>query len=596
MPRRDDRRDRRPGRFSSSGHTEHRPTRAARGFEVPPLQAPPMPQAPPPPAPQALPMPQAPPAANPAEDFSRPTYHHIRPSNQTEALPMLPPAEALTQQLPSDPARPQGSHYTAAYPSDGYSPTTEPADAPPPGYPPPAALPPGTVPAPSSPQSISVTKVMFHRTKYLSIVVKDRVRSASEADGARESGLTALLWNQVMAQAADAMITVALAGTIFFAATGDAQRGNVLQYLLITMAPFALVAPIIGPTLDRLQHGRRYAMAGTAIGRALLALVMASHFTNYLVLLPAALGSLVLSKAYAVVRGSAAPRLVPNDMTLVTANSRLSIFGLGATALGGGFLATFLKLTGSYQWGLRIAAIAFAATAFYAIKLPRSVDSEVPAPRHPGEPNRPQRTTKVPSSVRLREWASRGFGQEVLTSLQASGSLRGMAGFLTLFLAFYIQQTASGFDAVFDLALFALAAGGGSFVGTAAGARLRLGRPEATILICALAAAASCIVTVVLFGTTLAIICSAIVGAANALAKLSLDAVIQRDVVESLRSSAFGRSETFLQLAWVFGAALAVILPAGRGRTDLSVATVILTLVVTAIALHDRAVKRSPSH
>lgn len=590
MPRRDDRSDRRPGRFSSSGHTEHRPTRAPRGSDAPHPKVPPL-------APPTLPTaPPAMPVAPPVEDFSRPTYHHIappaqppldqRPSDRTEALPVLPPPAAWTLQLPPGPAPYQGPQPTAAYPTVGY-----PSAVPPAAPQMPAPLAPPT-PPPMAPQ-ISVTKVMLDRTKYLSIVAKDRVRSASEADGARESGLTALLWNQVMSLAADAMITVALAGTIFFAATGDAQRGNVLQYLLITMAPFALVAPIIGPLLDKLQHGRRFAMAGTAIGRALLALVMASHFTNYLVLLPAALGSLVLSKAYSVLRGSAAPRLVPADMTLVTANSRLSIFGLGATAIGGGFLAMFLRLTGSYQWGLRLTAIAFAITAFYAIKLPRSVDSDVRAPRHPGEPNRPQRTDKLPSSARLREWASRGFGQEVLTSLQASSALRGMAGFLTLFLAFYIQQTASGFDAVFDLALFALAAGGGSFVGTAAGARIKLGQPEATILICALAAAASCIVTVFLFGTTLAIICSAIVGAANALGKLSLDAVIQRDVVESLRSSAFGRSETFLQLAWVFGAALAVMLPAGRGRLDLSVATVILTLVVGAIALHDRAVKRT---
>jgi phosphatidylglycerophosphate synthase len=148
---------------------------------------------------------------------------------------------------------------------------------------------------------------------------------------------------------------------------------------------------------------------------------------------------------------------------------------------------------------------------------------------------------------------------------------------------------------VLDLALFAAAAGGGSFIGTAIGARMKITAPETIVLICAVGAAASCIVTVVLFGTTLAIICSAICGVGNALGKLALDAVIQRDVPETLRSSAFGRSETFLQLAWVFGAALAVVLPAGRGRIDLSVATVVLTVVVTGIALHDRAVKRGTS-
>ena len=50
-------------------------------------------------------------------------------------------------------------------------------------------------------------------------------------------------------------------------------------------------------------------MAGTAIGRGILALIMAGHPTELLVLYPCALGSLVLSKAYAVVRAAAAPRL-----------------------------------------------------------------------------------------------------------------------------------------------------------------------------------------------------------------------------------------------------------------------------------------------
>ena len=48
---------------------------------------------------------------------------------------------------------------------------------------------------------------------------------------------------------------------------------------------------------------------------------------------------------------------------------------------------------------------------------------------------------------------------------------------------------------------------------------------------------------------------------ANALSKIALDSLIQRDVVETLRSSAFARSETFLQLAWVVGAAIGVVLP-----------------------------------
>jgi hypothetical protein len=93
---------------------------------------------------------------------------------------------------------------------------------------------------------LSVTRAVVGRSNQAARYVTGRVVAASRADGAAESGLTRLIWNQVLSYSADAMITVALAGTVFFSAAQSDQRGNVLGYLLITMAPFALVAPVIG--------------------------------------------------------------------------------------------------------------------------------------------------------------------------------------------------------------------------------------------------------------------------------------------------------------------------------------------------------------
>ncbi|OEV22237.1 hypothetical protein AN220_27985, partial [Streptomyces nanshensis] len=77
--------------------------------------------------------------------------------------------------------------------------------------------------------------------------------------------------------------------------TGEA-RGRVALYLAVTMAPFALLAPVIGPLLDRVPHGRRAAMAAAMLARALLALTMAGAVaTGGLELYPAALGGLVSS-------------------------------------------------------------------------------------------------------------------------------------------------------------------------------------------------------------------------------------------------------------------------------------------------------------
>lgn len=426
--------------------------------------------------------------------------------------------------------------------------------------------------------------------------VTQKVITASKANGADESGLTHLIWNQVLSYGTDAMITVALAGTVFFGASADAKRGNVLLYLLVTMAPFAVIAPVIGPALDRLQHGRRWAMGATAIGRAVLALIMAAHPTNLLVLYPCALGSLVLSKAYSVVRAAAAPRLVPSGMTLVEANARLSIFGLGSALIAGGLVAAVIKISGSYTAGLVFTAFGFAVCAFFAFRLPKQVDSVNPARHHPEEPPRPARQPRVPPVKRLRRWAQRGLAPEVVTSMQGESTLRFLSGFLTIFLAFFIEATQHGSAAVLALGGLAGGAGLGNFAGTAIGTRVRLARPELIIVIGAACAAAICLLTALLFNTWIAIIGTFLVMAINSLGKIALDSVIQRDVTETMRSSAFGRSETFLQLAWVLGATVGVALPAHDGALGFWVAGGVVGAVTAIVALHGRATIRGAGH
>jgi LPXTG-motif cell wall-anchored protein len=83
---------------------------------------------------------------------------------------------------------------------------------------------------------------------------------------------------------------------------------------------------------------------------------------------------------------------------------------------------------------------------------------------------------------------------------------------------------------------------------------------------------------------------------ANALSKIGLDALIQRDVVETLRSSAFARSETFLQLAWVIGAAIGVGLPStssGNGAMAFLIAGILTGAAGVVIVLRNRAMTRA---
>src|SRR4051794_39911632 len=162
--------------------------------------------------------------------------------------------------------------------------------------------------------------------------VRRRVRRHTHAGGAGESGLAKLIELHAVNSAGDMLITVALASTIFFSVPTGEARGRVALYLLVTMAPFALLAPVIGPLLDRIPHGRRAAMAMSMLARALLALALAGAVdTGDLELYPAALAVLVSSKAYGVVRSAVVPRLLPPTFSLVKANSRVTLAGLLAT-------------------------------------------------------------------------------------------------------------------------------------------------------------------------------------------------------------------------------------------------------------------------
>ncbi|MBA2415923.1 MAG: MFS transporter [Geodermatophilaceae bacterium] len=421
------------------------------------------------------------------------------------------------------------------------------------------------------PSKITVTRVAAARTRQLTSTAVRRINAASRADGAGETGLTRLIWTHALNCAGDTLIAISLAGTLFFAAATGEQRTNVALYLIVTMAPFAIVAPIIGPALDRLQRGRRWALASTMGGRAVLAWIMAANYDNF-ALYPAAFGALVLAKAYGVLKGAVVPRVLPGEMTLVTANARLSIFGLltGAVFAGVGFgVASLLGFT----WELGLTAVVFVAAGAVALSLPEHVDHSE------GELPASVLTTGSPGS--LTGSGRRSLGIRVITALRCVATLRGLAGFLTIFSPFLVQGTIGGVEGTLVLAAIAGGAGLGSFIGTAIGARARLTNPDVVVLVLTGIAAVGCLVAAFAYSIATVIAVALVAGVTNALGKHGLDAIIQRDVPESLRSSAFARSETLLQITWVFGGAIAISLPL-IGWIAFTVAAV---LIVTAATL-----------
>ncbi|MGH3239332.1 MAG: MFS transporter, partial [Spirillospora sp.] len=209
-------------------------------------------------------------------------------------------------------------------------------------------------------------------------------RRVTHAQGAGRSGLGSLIEASAVNSAGDALVTVALAGTLFFGLDVNQARGQVALYLVVTMAPFALVAPLIGPALDRARHVRRYAISSTFVVRALLCWAMASALPHgdQVTFLPAAFGVLVLSKAFGVLRAAVTPRVLPDEFTLVTANARASFAGLITASIVAPIGAGLVWLVGA-DWVLRAGTVVFLLGIVFTMRLPQSVDvpETEPAPR-----------------------------------------------------------------------------------------------------------------------------------------------------------------------------------------------------------------------
>ncbi|WP_430781132.1 MFS transporter [Actinoplanes sp. G11-F43] len=385
-----------------------------------------------------------------------------------------------------------------------------------------------------------------------------RVGSARARGAAGETGMIRLFDLHAVSCAGDALIAIGLAGTIFSVPLGEA-RSKVALYLLITMVPFALLAPVVGPLLDHFRHGRRYALATTFLGRAFLAYVMSDNLLGW-GLYPAAFGVLALSRAYGVARSAAVPRLLPEGVGLSQVGARASVYGTFA-----GILVApigLLAFTFGPQWPLRVAALIFIAGMVVALRLPPRADSDPPE--------------ALPRAWRAVLGIGRGTerplsGKLVVATLIGSTSLRLLYGFLLLFLTFAIMggqvdTSLAGWElgrgTAVGLVGGALALG--TFLSTAAGTGLRIRRPLALQSSGLVITATMAVLTTIFFNLAIVTLLALLTAIFSGIAKLAVDASIQERVVERQRATAFAHSETALMLAWVAGGGLGLIPVAGR--------------------------------
>jgi hypothetical protein len=354
-----------------------------------------------------------------------------------------------------------------------------------------------------------------------------------------DSPFARLALTHVLAIAGDTLVTMALAGSLFFSISPHAARGRVALYLVLTMAPFAVVAPLLGPVLDRSRSGRRTVVVLCHAARAVVCLFMARHIHS-LLLFPEAFVVLVLSKAYLVTKAALVPATVKDKRDLVRANARLVVLGVvaGFVAAAPGVLVLKLSFLGA-SWVLRLAAVVFAAAAVAGVRLARAPVERPPAPT-------------ASEAAELR-------GRGILLGASGMAVLRGAVGFLTFLLAFAFRRAHA------PSWWFAVAIGaslGGTLLAALVAPRVRRIVTEERMLTASLVFVAVGAAVCARFGNRAAgAALAGIVGLAAAAAKLAFDSIVQRDAPDAAQGRAFARFETRFQLAWVAAALLPVVIP-----------------------------------
>jgi hypothetical protein len=400
----------------------------------------------------------------------------------------------------------------------------------------------------------------------------------TRAEGAGESGLARILELHALSTAGDAAIAVSLAGTLFFTVPTEQASGQVALFLAVTMLPFAVVAPLIGPFIDRFRRGRRWAIGSTLAIRGFCCWVLAGAVTDESAgFYVAALLCLVSSKAYSVTRAAAVPRVLPDALTLVKANARISLAGTFAAALSAPLAIGFAAI--GPAWSLRYAFVLFVIGTIVAILLPTQVDSTV------GE-----------EPAILTTGGGVTIPRSVVDALRSNVGVRTMSGFLAIYMAFILREPPAALawpgPAALLMALVIGAAGLGNAMGVALGTWSRSHNPRRVVVAALFLDAGMLALAAVIGWWPAAAALGLIAGFAQSVGKLSLDALIQRDVAEEVRTSMFARSEALLQLAWVLGGLFGIALFTLETPLRLSLGSLAVILIAWAAFVLARILRR----
>jgi MFS family permease len=343
---------------------------------------------------------------------------------------------------------------------------------------------------------------------------------------------TRLARTHAASAAGDALLAIGLAGSLFFSISPEAARERVALYLLLTMAPFAVVAPVLGPLIDQHRGGRRSMVILSLGGRSVLCLLIADHIDGVL-LFPLAFGALVLGKAYGVARASLVPAVVDHEKELVQANARLTLVA-GLVGFAVAPVGVIVLQVGA-AWVMLVAAVVFGAGTVLSLQL---------------LPARP-----VAPSTDVERDELRGAG--VLLAAGAMAVLRGTVGFLSFLIAFALRND----DApTWWFGIIVATAAVGALSGALVAPVLRRWIREERILLASLIAVSFVALLAMQTGSRVsAALLAGFLGIAASAGRLCFDAIVQRDAPDADRARSFARFETRFQLAWVLGALIPVV-------------------------------------
>lgn len=387
----------------------------------------------------------------------------------------------------------------------------------------------------------------------------------------------------VLMMAGDTMVTVSLAGSLFFSVSPTEAKGKVLAYLLLTIAPFAVVSPVLGPLIDRSANGRRVLVALSAGVRIALCWMMSQNLNSYW-LFPMAFFVLVSSKLYVVIRGALVPEMARTDQLrehsarvgqagwpsegveqekgFAGFNAQLTLLGTLAGLVAGSVGAGLLKGVGAASV-LIVAAFVYLAATVASVRL-----------QQPTRQIREMVTGLTQVERDLNALSPLG-DVEVSWGLSAAALMRFAVGFATFLLAFGLRRQHAGLS-WFALALATSALG--SLVGLAIVTRVRSAVRESTLLTLSLLATGTGAAVASAHPALVAqIVLAGWLGLCAAVAQPSFDAITQRNVAPGAQGRTFARFAVRQQLLWVSGAVIpvAITLQFSIGDRLLAILTVL---------------------